>query len=185
MSYLTVAPFSRASLGYSPLQIGLHFILPAMFFGLGGAVGGILGKKISDNNVLRLASLIMLCGSVLFALVLANYQASLTIYHYMLPFSLLTFTFTFGIVIPTGSVVAIQYFREISGTCSSGMNFMTSLLAFVTTLTVSLLYEMFHDVAMTTTLLICAAISLTVLFVIRDNTAKKFHNFSLTRLLNW
>jgi hypothetical protein len=125
----------------------------------------------------------MLCGSVLFALVLANYQASLTIYHYMLPFSLLTFTF--GIVIPTGSVVAIQYFREISGTCSNGMNFMTSLLAFVTTLTVSLLYEKFHDVAMTTTLLICAAISLTVLFVIRDNTAKKFHNFSLTRLLNW
>jgi hypothetical protein len=53
MSYLTVAPFSLGSLGYSPLQIGLLFIPLAIFFGLGGAVGGMLGKKISDNNVLR------------------------------------------------------------------------------------------------------------------------------------
>lgn len=165
MAYLTIVPFSLSTLGYSPSVIGLHFIPLAMIFGLGGAVSGLLGKKFSDAHVLRIGSTVMLAGSLLLAASLHYSQTELTLLHYLLPMGVITCTF--GIVIPTGSSVAIQHFKSISGTCSSGMNFITSALAFIATFTASFLYNQYGDNAMTMTMIASSFIGLLALLQLK------------------
>ncbi|WP_319773593.1 multidrug effflux MFS transporter [Breoghania sp.] len=166
MSYLTIAPFSLAKLGYSPLEIGIHFIPLAMLFGLGGAVHKIAGARLSEVNLLRLASLLMLCAGIGFYVNL-NSGAQAGLFDYLVPFGVLTFTF--GIIIPTGSAMAIQHFHRISGTCSSGMNFTTSVAAFVSTLVASLYYGAYQHNAMLYVIIVNAGAVLVLLLMLRSD----------------
>ncbi len=162
MSYLTIAPFSLAKLGYSPLEIGIHFIPLAMLFGLGGAAHKVVGARVSEANLLRFASLLMLCAGIGFYLNL-NSGRDAGLFDYLVPFGVLTFTF--GIIIPTGSAMAIQHFHRISGTCSSGMNFTTSVAAFLSTLVASLNYGAYQHNAMLFVIIVNAAV-VSVLFLL-------------------
>ena len=168
MSYLTIAPFSLSALGYSPLQIGVHFIPLAMLFGLGGAAGKIAGGRLSEVGLLRLGGVIMLGAGILFYVTL-NTASVQSIFDYLVPFGILTFSF--GIVIPTGSAMAIHHFRKISGACSSGMNFTTSLAAFASTLIASLLYAGHLFNAMTMIIVVNSAFVLLFLLLLKEEPA--------------
>ena len=167
MSYLTIAPFALAELSYSPVQIGMHFIPLAMLFGIGGAAGKIASGKLSEKLVLQLAALLMLAAAIYFRISLIR-SDSLTIYSYLIPFAFLVFSF--GIIIPMGSAMAIQHFNSISGTCSSGMNFVTSVAAFASTLIASLLYADHQHHSMTGVMLVNAALVFLVLFFLRKDS---------------
>ncbi len=162
MSYLTIAPFSLAALGYSPLQIGLHFLPLAAMFGLGGAVGKWVGRTVSEVNLLRGAAIVMVAAGIGFHVVLSGPPG---LAGYMIPFGILSLTFG---IIPNASAMAVQHFRAIAGTCSSGMNFTTSLAAFASTLAGSLLYAQFGNAAMTATIMVNSIGVLIVLMVLRQ-----------------
>ena len=166
MSYLTIAPFSLSALGYSPLEIGVHFIPLAMLFGLGGAMGKVFGGRLSEIALLRVAGVIMLAAGIVFHVNL-NATPDQDIFDYLLPFGVLTFSF--GIIIPTGSAMAIHHFRRISGACSSGMNFVTSVAAFVCTLIASLLYGEFLYSSMTIIIVANSVLVLIFLSLLNEN----------------
>ncbi|MDN3650984.1 Bcr/CflA family efflux MFS transporter [Reinekea marina] len=131
MAYLTLTPFLLESLDMSPVYIGLTFIPIAAAFGLGGGVGKSLCAQYSELAVTKIGVFGLLTGSAV--LIISISIAPLTAaYQLFVPFMLVTLSI--GITIPTGTSLVMSIHRDISGACSSGMNLISSLLAFIITL---------------------------------------------------
>ncbi|NIE82525.1 MULTISPECIES: Bcr/CflA family efflux MFS transporter [unclassified Burkholderia] len=138
LAYLTIAPFTLAHLGLTPVAIGLSFLPLACLFGLGSAAARRIAGRYSDKAALQVSAALAALAGALFWLSVESGFATTPV-RYVSSFGLVAFAI--GIIIPTGSAGAIARFALISGACSSAINCLISITALVTTTLVSLGYQ--------------------------------------------
>ena len=130
MSYLTLTPFTLAALGLSPIFIGLTFIPTATAFGIGGIAAKYLHSKYSKLTIVKIGVVGTIAGTCILitAMNAIPLTSSMQIF---IPF-MVTSLFI-GIALPTGTSLVMELHSDISGTCSSGMSIVSSLLTFSVT----------------------------------------------------